>query len=76
MDMMLDIEKLKQHILDEGERKIWKEYTQYYVAQWCYTSRISFHAFSTLEFGLVRKTIGKFGLGFKGQANISCKCCF
>lgn len=68
MDMMLDIGKLKHNTLDEGEMKLRRERTKFYVAQWCYTSGIPFLAFNAHEFDLMCEAINKFGLGSKGPS--------
>lgn len=77
MDRILDMEKLKQRPLDEGAHLIRMrgncgESAKFYVAEYCYTTRISFHAFSLVEFDLMYKASNKFGHGLKVPGNMKC----
>lgn len=68
MNMILDIEKLRQSTLDDGERKLGRDRAKLNVSQLCYTTGISFHDFSFAEFDSICEAIGKFGPSFKNPS--------
>lgn len=68
LDRMVDDCKLKQTNLDETEIKKWKEIAYEKLSMQPYANVIPFYKFSTPEFDIACKAIGRYGKGFKGPS--------
>ena len=68
LDKMVGDEKLKQTVINEGDRKKWRDLTRHYLSMWCYARAIPFNALDDQEFDLFCEAVGKHGPDYKGQS--------
>ncbi|ONK64117.1 uncharacterized protein A4U43_C07F22250 [Asparagus officinalis] len=65
LDKMVTDGKMKQTVLNEIERRQWKDLAHENLSMWAYAAGLSFHVFDIEEFDIACEAIRRYGRGYK-----------